>query len=92
MKKLTATVILALSSVFASAAFAAPLPELINNGSVNQDRIGVVSVSGVPGSTDDAINQLREKAQKIGGSKIQIVGLGTPGDSSLWSGTAQVYR
>lgn len=92
MKKITATVILALSSVFASAAFAAPLPEVVSGSVVGQEQIGVVSVNGVRGSTDDAINQLRAKAEKIGGSKINITGLGTPSDSSLWSGTAQVYR
>lgn len=92
MKKMTATVILALSSVFASAAFAAPLPELVKDSLGGQEQIGVVSINGVRGSTDDAIHQLREKGQDIGGSKIHITSLGTPGDSSLWSGTAQVYR
>ncbi|MFB5743517.1 DUF1471 domain-containing protein [Cedecea sp. S5-13] len=92
MKKITATVILALSSVFASSAFAAPLPQVLNGSAVGEEQIGVVSIRGVSGSTDDAINQLQVKAEKIGGSKINITGLGTPGDSSLWSGTAQVYR
>lgn len=92
MKKITAAVILALSASFASTAFAAPLPQVLNGSPAGQNQIGVVSISGVSGSTDDAINQLQVKAEQIGGSKINITGLGTPGNSSLWSGTAQVYR
>jgi len=74
-----------------SSASASTLPALIDNVSEYQ-LVGVVSVSNVFGSTDDAIRQLQEKAQKKGGKYIHITALGTPADSSKWMGIATVYR
>ena len=74
-----------------STSFAASLPALIDNVSAYQ-RIGVVSVSNITGSTEDAIRLLQEEAQKKGGKYIHITALGTPADSSKWMGVATVYR
>lgn len=53
---------------------------------------GTVSVSGVRGSLDDATRHLSQKAQAQGASHYRVIGLQNPGDSSLWSGTAEIYR
>ncbi len=54
--------------------------------------MGVVSVSGVTGSPDDAIHMLKQKATEDGASHYRIIGLDNPGDSSDWRGTAEIYR
>ncbi|WP_158782597.1 YdgH/BhsA/McbA-like domain containing protein [Pantoea sp. BAV 3049] len=65
---------------------------------VNQDQsqnlqeMGTVSVSGVKGSLDDATRHLAQKADEMGASHYRIIGADNPGDSSLWSGTAEIYR
>lgn len=79
--------------LFSSAAFSSPLPELINSHTSRaQERIGVVSISGISGSSDNAVKKLQEKAQALGGTKIQVISMGTPGDSSHWMGNAIVYK
>ncbi|MEJ4045132.1 MULTISPECIES: DUF1471 domain-containing protein [unclassified Erwinia] len=59
---------------------------------MNMQSIGSVSVSGVRGSLDDATHQLAKKAEELGASHYRVVRADTPGDSSLWSGTAEIYR
>lgn len=54
--------------------------------------MGSVSVSAVSGSLDDATRQLSQKAEEMGATHYRIVGVDNPGDSSLWSGTAEIYR
>ncbi len=74
-------------------ASAAELPALIDSKETSQHQyIGVVSVSSISGSTDEAINRLKKKAAKDGGRFIKITALGTTGDSSMWLGVADVYR
>lgn len=93
MKKLATAAVLVLASAFTTTAFAGALPEVISNSqAIQQQPIGVVSVSGISGTPEDATLQLQQKAAKLGGSSIRIVALGTPSDSSLWFGNAQVYR
>ncbi|MCX8956732.1 YdgH/BhsA/McbA-like domain containing protein [Erwinia psidii] len=60
--------------------------------SQNLQEMGTVSISGVRGSLDDATHRLREKAQDAGASYYRIIGVDNPGDSSLWTGTAKMYR
>lgn len=55
-------------------------------------KFGVASVTGVRGSTDDAIGALNEKADEKGAKKFAITSLGTSGDSSLFHGTANLYQ
>jgi len=93
MKKISTAIILVLASAFTTGAFAATKPEVLSTSEVGtKQSIGVVSVSGLMGSPDDAIRALQQKAEKLGGSSVAITSLDTPGDSSLWTGTAQVYR
>jgi hypothetical protein len=54
--------------------------------------IGVVSVSGVNGSPDDAIRALKQKAMEDGATHYRIIGLDNPSDSSYWRGNAEIYR
>lgn len=54
--------------------------------------IGSVSISNAPGSLDDATRQLSQKAEEMGANHYRIIGVENPGDSSLWRGTAEIYR
>lgn len=54
--------------------------------------MGSVSISGARGSIDDAQRHLAHKAEEMGATHYRVVGLDTPGDSSRWSGTAEIYR
>lgn len=93
MKKLASVGILVLASAFTPFAFASALPEVISNSqTMQQQPIGVVSVSGISGGPEDVILKLQQKAERLGGSSIKIVALATPSDSSLWFGNAHVYR
>lgn len=58
----------------------------------NLQSAGTVSISGVRGTLDDATRHLSQKAQEEGASGYRVIGVQTPGDSSLWSGTAEIYR
>lgn len=90
MKKLT--VILA-GGLLAAASFSAlaALP-VSEEQAQNMQSLGSVSVSGARGSLDDATRQLSQKARETGASHYRVIGLDNPGDSSLWSGTAEIYR
>ncbi|WP_455819950.1 DUF1471 domain-containing protein [Pseudomonas cerasi] len=54
--------------------------------------IGTVSISGVRGSLDDATHQLAKKADAMGATRYRVIGVDTPGDSSQWTGNAEIYR
>jgi hypothetical protein len=58
----------------------------------NLQSAGTVSISGVRGSLDDATRQLSQKAEEQGATSYRVIGVQNPGDSSLWSGTAEIYR
>ncbi|MCS2148500.1 YdgH/BhsA/McbA-like domain containing protein [Scandinavium manionii] len=55
-------------------------------------QMGTVQVSGLAGSSDDAVHALKAKAAQENAGHYQIVGLGNSGDSSLWGGTAIIYK
>ncbi|MCG7388893.1 DUF1471 domain-containing protein [Pantoea sp. ACRSB] len=54
--------------------------------------IGSVSVTNARGSLDNATRQLSQKAEEMGASHYRVIGVENPGDSSLWRGTAEIYR
>ena len=54
--------------------------------------LGSVSVSNARGSLDGATRQLSQKAEEMGASHYRVIGVENPGDSSLWRGTAEIYR
>ncbi|MCX0501278.1 YdgH/BhsA/McbA-like domain containing protein [Erwinia billingiae] len=60
--------------------------------SQNLQSMGTVSVSAVSGSLDDATHQLSQKASEMGATHYRVIRADTPGDSSLWSGNAEIYR
>ena len=83
----------ALFVFLSNTAFSAELPQTIDMRSVhNLEKMGLVSISGVSGSLDDAVAELQEKAAQMGAGKVRLVSLDTPGDSSLWRGNAVAYR
>ena len=55
-------------------------------------KFGVASVTGVRGDIDDTVDALNAKADKEGAEKFAITSLGTSGDSSLFHGTANLYK
>ncbi len=58
----------------------------------NLQSAGTVSVSGVRGTLDDATRELSQKAAEQGASHYRVIGAQNPGDSSLWNGSAEIYR
>ncbi|MFH8132932.1 YdgH/BhsA/McbA-like domain containing protein [Pantoea osteomyelitidis] len=90
MKKLTAVLAGALLVTASSAAFAA-MP-VDHEQAQGMQSIGNVSVSNVTGSMDDATRQLSQKAADMGASHYRVIGVENPGDSSKWTGTAEIYR
>jgi len=90
MKKLTVALAGALLAATSFGTFAAAPVD--PSQAQNMQSIGSVSVSGVRGSLDDANRQLSQKAEEMGASHYRVIGVDNPGDSSLWSGTAEVYR
>lgn len=55
-------------------------------------QMGTVQISGVAGSSDDAVHALKAKAAQDNAGHYQIVALGNSSDSSLWGGTAILYK
>ncbi|WP_034916292.1 YdgH/BhsA/McbA-like domain containing protein [Erwinia sp. 9145] len=87
-----------LPALFAAAVLAATSFSALAATQVDQDQsqnlqaAGTVTISNVNGSLDDANRQLKAKAEEMGASHYRIIRAETPGDSSLWSGTAEIYR
>jgi uncharacterized protein (UPF0333 family) len=90
MKKLTAVLAGALLLTASSAAFAAISVD--REQAQGMQSIGNVSVSNVTGSMDDATRQLSQKAEEMGATHYRVIGVDNPGDSSNWTGTAEIYR
>lgn len=81
------------AALLATASFTAFAAQPLSAGQAqNLQSAGTVSISGVAGSFDDATRQLSQKAEESGASHYRVIGVQTPGDSSLWSGTAEIYR
>lgn len=68
-------------------------PKAVSEDQASQlQEMGTVQVSGIRGSTDDAIHALKAKAAKDDAGYYRIVSLGSPSDASTWSGTAIIYK
>lgn len=83
------------AALIATASFstlAAGVKQVDNAQASTMQSIGVVSVSGISGSPDDAIHALKQKATEDGATHYRIIGLDNPGDSSDWRGNAEIYR
>jgi len=81
------------AAMIAGMSFSALAAQQINEDQTSGHQlIGDVSISGVRGSTDDAVRALAAKADKDNGSYFHIIELDSPGNSSDWMGNAQVYR
>ncbi|HBV38757.1 MAG TPA: protein ydgH Flags: Precursor [Erwinia sp.] len=81
------------AAVLAAASFSTlAATQVSNEQSQNLQQMGTVSVTGVQGSLDDATARLAKKAEEMGASHYRVIRADTPGDSSLWSGNAEIYR
>lgn len=81
------------AAVMATASFSSlAATQVGHDRAANLQSIGVVSVSGIAGSPDDAVSALKSKATEQGASYYRIIGLDNPGDSSSWRGNAVIYR
>ena len=85
---LTGAVLLLISG----AALAAGPKQVDADQASGLQEMGIVQVSGLSGSSDDAIHALKAKAAQDNAGHYQIVALGNPSDSSLWDGTAILYK
>ena len=54
--------------------------------------VGSVSVHNIKGSFDDVVRALAQQAEKKDAPYFRVVGVANPGNSSQWSGHAQLYR
>ncbi|MFS2222129.1 YdgH/BhsA/McbA-like domain containing protein [Pantoea sp. B65] len=88
--KLPAIIAVALFATTSFTAMAAT--EVDRQQAQDLQSIGSVSVSAVKGTMDDATHKLSQKAEEMGATHYRVVGIDSPGDSSLWSGTAEIYR
>lgn len=88
--KLPAVIAVALFATTSFTAMAAT--EITRQQAHDLQSMGSVSVSAVSGSLDDATRMLSQKAEAMGATHYRVVGVDNPGDSSLWSGTAEIYR
>ncbi|MBP2167816.1 hypothetical protein J2125_001008 [Erwinia toletana] len=88
--KLPAIIAVALFATTSFTAMAAT--EVDRQQSQGLQSMGSVSISGVNGTLDDATRTLSQKAKEMGATHYRVVGVDNPGDSSLWSGTAEIYR
>lgn len=77
---------------FSTLAAAMGATEVDNAHASSMQSIGTISVSSLSGSPDDAIDALKQKATENGATHFRIIGLGNPGDSSYWTGSAEIYR
>lgn len=85
---LTGAVLLLLSG----AALAAGPKQVDADRASGLQEMGTVQVSGIAGSSDDAVHALKAKAAQDNAGHYQIVAMGNSGDSSLWGGTAILYK
>lgn len=90
MKRLPAYLTAALLATASFSTFAATAVD--QRQAQDLQKTGSVSVSGVNGSLDDVTRQLSQQAKAEGASHFRVIGVDTPGDSSLWTGTAEIYR
>ncbi|MEZ0583128.1 YdgH/BhsA/McbA-like domain containing protein [Erwinia sp. STN24] len=90
MNKLPTTIAAAILAATSFSTLAAT--QVSTEQSQNLQQMGTVSVTGVTGSLDDATAQLAQKAEEMGASHYRVIRADTPGDSSLWSGNAEIYR
>lgn len=81
------------ATLFSATSFSAFAATLVDESRAqNLQPVGSISVTGVRGSIDDVTQQLSQKANEMGASHYRVVRADTPGDSSLWSGNAEIYR
>jgi hypothetical protein len=78
--------------LISGAALAAGPKQVDANQASGLQEMGTVQVSGVAGSSDDAVHALKAKAAQDNAGHYQIIAMGNGGDSSLWDGTAILYK
>ncbi|THD55158.1 DUF1471 domain-containing protein [Enterobacteriaceae bacterium ML5] len=84
--------VIALVSGTAIASETVTVKEVNAQQATSLQKIGNVTVSDIRGSTDDAVRALSHKVEAMGGYYYKMISLGTSSDSSLWRGTAIVYK
>lgn len=80
-KKLPAPIAASLVAVASFSTLAATQVNESQTGSLQS--IGVVSVSGVRGTSDGVTHKLARKADAMGASSYRVIGASNPADSSL---------
>lgn len=96
MNKSFKNLILIASVIYSAASFSASADATKNITQqevqeMNLVKNGSVSVSGVRGGPEDAIKALEKKVSREGGKLYSITSLDTPGDSTMWRGSAVYY-
>lgn len=81
------------AALIATASFATQAAqEVSSDQAAKLQSMGVISLSNVSGSPTDVESALNAKASADGASHYRIIGMSTPGDSSNYSASAEIYR
>ncbi|CQI97152.1 YdgH/BhsA/McbA family protein [Yersinia rohdei] len=81
------------AALIATASFATQAAqEVSSEQAAKLQSMGVISLSNVSGSPTDVESALNAKASADGASHYRIIGMSTPGDSSNYSASAEIYR
>ncbi|OWF80159.1 hypothetical protein B4900_07870 [Yersinia rohdei] len=81
------------AALIATASFATQAAqEVSSEQAAKLQSMGVISLSNVSGSPTDVESALNAKASADGASHYRIIGMSTPGDSSNYSTSAEIYR
>ncbi|AKA39432.1 DUF1471 domain-containing protein [Yersinia ruckeri] len=81
------------AAIIATTSFSSLAAQEINSKQANQfQSIGIVSVSGINGSPSDVDAALNAKAVANGAKHYRVIGMSTPGDSSDYIASAEIYN
>ncbi|CNE63482.1 DUF1471 domain-containing protein [Yersinia nurmii] len=81
------------AAIIATASFSSLAAQEVNREQASQlQAMGVVSVSGISGSPSDVEAALNAKAVADGASHYRVIGISSPGDSSNYTASAEIYR
>ncbi|HEY2455484.1 MAG TPA: YdgH/BhsA/McbA-like domain containing protein [Scandinavium sp.] len=90
--KITSLLTGAVFMLLSATALAAGPKQIDSDQASGLQQMGTVDISGVAGSSDDAVHALKAKAAQENAGHYQIIALGNPSDSSLWDGSAILYK
>jgi len=86
--------LIAIAALTSALSFGASAASLVSNQQAEtlQPLNQTISISGHDGDQTNIRQALSQKADAQGASHYRVIGVQNPGDSSMWSGSAEIYR